>query len=329
MLARPLSPTATKMRLPDFFIVGHFKSGTTSLYEMLKLHPQLYMPDFKEPRFLAGDMRASYRYRRGPHYPETFEEYVSLFSAAAPDQLIGEGSAGYLWSHTAAAKIAELQPTARIIAILREPAAFLRSFHFQLLQSHIESKNDLRKAMALESARRRGRRIPFRSHLPQLLQYSDQVRYVDQLRRYHTRFPSEQVLVLIYDDFRHDNDATVRKVLRFLEVEEEHEVTKVEVKVTKRYVRSQLFDDLAYWVPRGQGSAASRAAKATIKALTWRGLRHGTVRMLGRRVVHGELPPTDEGLELELRRRFKPEVLALSEYLGRDLVSLWGYDSVG
>jgi hypothetical protein len=29
---------------------------------------------------------------------------------------------------------------------------------------------------------------------------------------------------------------------------------------------------------------------------------------------------------VELRRRFKPEVLALSEYLERDLVALWGYD---
>ena len=32
---------------------------------------------------------------------------------------------------------------------------------------------------------------------------------------------------------------------------------------------------------------------------------------------------------LELRRRFKPEVVALSEYLGRDLVTLWGYDDLG
>ena len=328
MLVPPLSPTAVQLRVPDFFIVGHFKSGTTSLYEMLKLHPQLYMSDFKEPRFLAGDMRASYTYRRGPHYPETFEEYLSLFAAAAPDQLIGEGSAGYLWSQTAAANIARLQPGARIIAILREPAAFLRSFHFQLLQSHIESKTDLRKAMALESARRRARRIPFRSHLPQLLQYSEQVRYVEQLRRYHAHFSPDQVLVLIYDDFAQDNQATVRRVLRFLAVDDEYPVTKVEVKVTQRYVRSQLFDDLAYWVPRGQGSAPSRAVKSTIKAFTWRGLRHSTVRMLGRRVVHGELPPPDERLMTELRRRIAPEVVALSEYLGRDLVSLWGYDSL-
>ncbi|HWX75541.1 MAG TPA: sulfotransferase, partial [Solirubrobacteraceae bacterium] len=249
-------------------------------------------------------------------------------SGASPDQLIGEGSAGYLWSHTAASHIAELQPGARIIAILREPAAFLRSFHLQLLQSHIESKTDLRKALALEAARRSGRRIPFRSHLPQLLQYSDQVRYTDQLRRFYDRFPREQVLVLIYDDFRADNEGTVRKVLRFLEVDEEVPIANVEVKVTRRQVRSQLLDDLTYYLPRDDGSPLSRATKATVKALTWRSLRRGAVTAVRRRVVLGQLPPVDEAFMTELRERFRGEVVALSEYLGRDLVSLWGYDSL-
>ncbi len=42
--------------------------------------------------------------------------------------------------------------------------------------------------------------------------YSEHVRYVEQLRRYHAVFPAEQVLVLIYDDFRADNEATLRRV---------------------------------------------------------------------------------------------------------------------
>ncbi len=70
----------------------------------------------------------------------------------------------------------------------------------------MESVKDFRTAVALEGERREGRRIPRRSHRPQLLQYSEHVRYVEQLRRYHEVFASEQVLVLIYDDFRADND---------------------------------------------------------------------------------------------------------------------------
>jgi hypothetical protein len=295
---------------------------------MLKAHPQVFMPEEKEPRYLADDMRASYRYKRGPDYPETLEQYVSLFAPAAPNQLVGEASAGYLWSQTAASNIAALSPDARIIAILREPTAFMRSFHIQLLQSHIESKTDLSKALALENARREGKRIPFRSHLPQLLQYSEQVRYVEQLRRYHARFPREHVLVLIYDDFRQDNEGVVRGVLRFLDVDDAQRIEGAEVKVTRRYVRSQLFDDATYWLPRGEGSTAARVAKATIKSVTSRRQRRAAVKMLRRRVVLREPPPVDEALMDELRARFKPEVVALSDYLGRDLVALWGYDRV-
>ena len=43
-------------------------------------------------------------------------------------------------------------------------------------------------------------------------------------------------------------------------------------------------------------------------------------------MVFGAPPPPDAQLMLEPRRRFAPEVVALSEYLGRDLVGLWGYD---
>ena len=35
--------------LPNFFIVGAGKAGTTSLYEYLRQHPQIYMSPVKEP----------------------------------------------------------------------------------------------------------------------------------------------------------------------------------------------------------------------------------------------------------------------------------------
>ncbi|HWX75500.1 MAG TPA: hypothetical protein VNZ05_09345, partial [Solirubrobacteraceae bacterium] len=63
-------------------------------------------------------------------------------------------------------------------------------------------------------------------------------------------------------------------------------------------------------------------------ALTPRPLRSGRSAALLRRAAYASAEPPDERLMLELRRRFKPEVVALSEYLGRDLVTLWGYDRV-
>ena len=309
--------------MPDFFIVGHSKSGTSAMYEMLKHHPQIYMAPVKEPDFFAGELpREGHRQRS----PETLEEYLALFAAAGEQQRAGEASASYLRSRVAASRIAQVQPDARIVATLREPASFLRSFHLQCVQSHYETERDLRKALALEDARREGRRIPRRSRRPQLLLYSDHVRYVEQLRRYHEVFPAEQVLVLIYDDFRADNEGTVRQVLRFLDVDDSSPIEPREANLTVR-MRSQRLDELLHAVSVGTGPV-SRSLKAAVKTLTPTGARRRALRATQRRAVLGEAPPPDEALMRELRSRFKPEVMALSDYLGRDLVSLWGYDEI-
>jgi hypothetical protein len=316
---------ASEKRVPDFFIVGHGKSGTTALYEMLRRHPQIYMPDVKEPWFFASDLRV--RFRRSDPLPTTLEEYLAMFDGARPEQRVGEATPSYLLSRTAAASIADLQPDARIVAILREPASFLRSLHLQFIQTYVETENDLRKALALEEIRRQGKAIPREASRPQLLLYSEHVRYVEQLRRYHAVFPPEQVLTLIYEDFRNDNEATVRKVLRFLAVDDTRQIVEMEANPTVR-VRSQRLYELTRSLYMGQGTTTS-AVKAGIKALTPRQLRRDALRALRRRVLYDKPRLPDEELMLELRRRFKGEVVALSDYLGRDLVSLWGYDRVG
>jgi len=319
-------------RMPDFFIIGHEKCGTTALYETLRAHPQIFMPAVKEPQFFA----------RNPHTPEgnggvksfeqtgrheeTLEQYLSLFSAAAARELVGEASTFYLWSHVAAGRIAAMRPDAKIIAILREPSSFLYSLHLQMLQNRSETEKDLRRALALEDARREGRQIPRYTYWPQTLMYSEHVRYVEQLRRYEGAFSPEQMLVLIYDDYRADNEGTVRRVLRFLEV---HDTAPIEVLEANPSVgvRSQRLHELVHAVSVGRGPM-SLALKAAIKALTPTSMRRGALHATQRNVVYRQPPPPDETFMLELRRRFKGEVVALSEHLGRDLVTLWGYDRV-
>ena len=44
-------------RLPTFFIVGAPKAGTTSLYNYLDQHPQVYMSPIKEPNFFSAEIR--------------------------------------------------------------------------------------------------------------------------------------------------------------------------------------------------------------------------------------------------------------------------------
>jgi hypothetical protein len=323
--AEPTPQARLHQRVPDFFIVGHPKCGTTALYEMLRAHPQIYMPDGKEPWYFASELHVRTPPRPGGT-PRTLGEYLDLFAAAAPGQRVGEASVLYLWSRVAAAGIAAVQPDARIVAVLREPASFLRSLHMQFVQTFIETETDLRKALALEPDRRRGKRVPRSSYWPQTLLYSEHVRYVEQLRRFHAVFPPERVLVLIYDDFRADNTETVRRVLRFLEVDDAHPVAAVRANPTVR-VRSQRLHEWVHAVSVGIGPV-SRAAKAPVKAIMPRGLRRRALVATQRRAVFTAPGPPDERLMGELRQRFKGEVVALSEYLGRDLVTLWGYDRV-
>jgi hypothetical protein len=304
------APPEPASRVPDFFIVGHHKSGTTALYEMLRRHPQIFMPALKEPRFLAADLRALVP--STPQQPQTMEEYLALFEPAREDQLAGEASPGYLRSRTAARAIHELQPRAKIVAILREPASFVRSMHMQMVQEHVERETDLRRAFEREEIERAGQRVR---------RYSDHVEYVEQLRRYHEVFGREQVLVLIYDDFRADNEGTVRRVLRFLGVDEHVPIEAVEANPTVR-VRSMRLDAL---VRRLYAGRPARGLRALLPAR----VRRGVLGRLRRGIVYGRPQEVDRELEMELRARFRGEVEALSEYLERDLVGLWGYGHVG
>jgi hypothetical protein len=310
-------------RVPDFFVVGQPKAGTTALYEMLRAHPQIYMPDGKEPWYFAEELLERTPPRPGGT-PRTLQEYTALFADARSEQRAGEASALYLWSRTAARRIAQAQPQARIVAILREPASLLRSLHLQYLTTHVESETDFATAIGLEQNRREGRDLPRHTYWPQALRYSDHVRYVEQLRRYEAVLPREQILVLIYDDFRADNDGSLRAVLRFLDVDDTVDIELREANRTMD-VRSQRLNEMVRAVSVGRGPI-SRSLKRSIKALTPRELRRGALRAAKQRVVEVEPAPVDDAFMAELRTRYRGEVEALSDHLDRDMLTLWGYD---
>ncbi|MGH9169508.1 MAG: sulfotransferase [Acidimicrobiales bacterium] len=240
-----------KPRVPDFFIVGHPKCGTTALYETLRRHPGIFMPDVKEPRYLASDAfvrqarfsagseldsyaalfaatdddraapAASPQLAYSREAPraiagiETLGDYLALFARAGNDQLAGEASPQYLASRAAPKAIAALSPQARVIAIFREPAAFLASMYLQLVQNRAEKAPDLRAALRFDEFEPAGARDGETLTVAQL-RYWSRLRYADQLCRYHAVLPRHQVLDLAYDDFRDDNTATVCQVLQFL-----------------------------------------------------------------------------------------------------------------
>jgi len=308
-------------RLPDFFVVGHPKCGTSAMCQMLKRSPEIFI-GLKEPGFFVPESRIGAGTGKRPR---TLDAYLALYEDAAPGQLAGDATPWYLATATAAAEIAELQPSARVVAIFREPASFLRSLHAQHVQDQIETETDLLKALALEPSRREGHNIPAGCRRPHVLRYSDYLKYVEQLRRFHAVFPREQVLVLIYDDFRRDNEGTMRSVLRFLGASDAVPIEQLDANPTVR-VRAPRLYELVRRVTFGEGALA-QVSRSAIKAVTSRSVR-GRALAVQRQLQWGDPQPVDEALMLELRRRFKVEVTALAEYLGRDLTTLWGYDQI-
>ena len=108
--------------LPDFIIVGAARSGTTSLYYYLSQHPQIFLPDRKEPQFL------SYR-GQGIQYDNVvkdLDEYVDIFKASGEKQVIGEASTSYLYMYDSTIdSIKEIYgerfKDLKIIMLLRDP----------------------------------------------------------------------------------------------------------------------------------------------------------------------------------------------------------------
>ena len=201
------------MRKPIFFVVGAPKCGTTSMYEYLREHPLIFGPDHKEPFFFASDIP-------GLSGPKRESDYLALFEDATDDHLaVGEASVVYLYSAEAPYRIREFNPSARVIAMVRNPIDLVRSFHQHLFfWGSWEDEGDLERAWDLQEARRRGERIPPHCPAPEVLQYSAIAKLGVQVERLLNIFPREQVKIALFDDLIKDTKATYEDLLAFLGV---------------------------------------------------------------------------------------------------------------
>lgn len=207
-------------RYPDFFMIGAAKSGTTSLFAILKNHPGLCLPEIKEPEYFARD--------------DLFEvkkaDYLDMFSAAKPGQLTGEASTLYTLAPffpEAAARIHAVRPDAKLIYVMRQPVVRAYSFYTQLIKNYQNNTGDhavhrtfeefIDPARHAKAAPRDKCLAPFDAHLPDdpdlCLAGGD---YVDQIERYLAHFPREQMLFLKYEDFAKDAQASVDAITDFL-----------------------------------------------------------------------------------------------------------------
>lgn len=182
--------------LPNFLLIGAMKAGTTSMYHYLRAHPHVYMPTFKAPEFFAGKALST----RGVDW------YRKQFAGAGPEAVaIGEASNVYTKYPNyqgVPGRIAELIPEARLLYIVRDPVARIRS-HYQTRVVEGSEKLPLLEALTSNSI------------------YLDYSRYAMQIEQYLEHFPREQLLVTTAEALRDDRDTVVRAVYEFLGVDPE------------------------------------------------------------------------------------------------------------
>jgi hypothetical protein len=205
------------MPLPNLFVIGAPKSGTTSLHRYLDQHPKIAMSGVKEPKFfLADGARPSHRgpgdQRACRSYVVDRSEYEALFHyPEGPVSYAGESSPFYLWHPDAPARIAALVPEARLIAVLREPT--MRAYsNWADLKEQDREKLDFPSALAAEDERRLADWEPF-------WLYRSLGLYGAQLTRLFTVFPRRQVKIVLAEELAQAPGRALDDVLAFLGLE--------------------------------------------------------------------------------------------------------------
>ena len=185
------SVSTKKLLPPNFLLIGAPKCGSTSLWKVLRQHPNVFMPEEKEPNFFASDDK----------YSEA--EYRALFNGSDSYTAVGEASVAYSLVERnpgAPERIAERVPSARLLYIVRHPLRRIESawLHHSRLDADVSS--DFPKAVRT---------------FPPLLEGT---RYMRNLDCYRRNFPDKRIHVLFLEDFAEDAPAVLERCDRFLGV---------------------------------------------------------------------------------------------------------------
>ena len=204
------------MALPDFFIAGAPKAGTTAVHAALARHPALYMSAVKEPKFFLTDGPPPTR--GGPGDVQTYREHVwqrhdyeALFAAAPAGALRGESTPFYLYNRDAQRRIRALIPDARLIVILRDPVERAHSNWAHLWSAGLDPVDDFVLACAEEQRR-------IEAGWADFWRYTSLGRYGDQLEHLYTVFPRDQVLVFRYHALIESPGLVLDQICAFLGV---------------------------------------------------------------------------------------------------------------
>jgi len=272
--------------LPNFLIIGSQKSGTTSLFHVLRQHPQVFMPERKEVNFFFLQQK----YRRGSEY------YQGYFAPAPPDALaVGEASPGYICHPDTPARIHQLLPNARLILTVRNPIDRAYSQYWDNRRSLSEPLTFAQVVdVALEPTYHPGR-----------LGYFSRGTYIQYIQRYLEYIPKENLLVLRFGELKHSPGSFYRRVFQFLGVDPDFHTPAM----TASFNPAAVWENYLYhWF--FTHPSRTRWLPAKLRRFTFFGPR-----------TPWQYPPMEDRLHQKLLEFYRPWNAKLAEYFSQDLSS--------
>jgi hypothetical protein len=320
--------------LPNCIVIGAPRSGTTSAYEYLNAHPEVYMSPVKEPDFFANPILTSARQPAGAdgrdggteaaetEVQAALAQYEKLFEGAGRAKIRGEASAVYMGDPMAAEHLRHYVPDAKMIAILRDPSERLHShyMHAMRIRADFGAQEDEQQKRTrlyeeiIDRALRDGWAGPPTTDEEVWLNAGF---YYRHLTRFRTLFPESQMIVFRFEEFTTDTRAVMSKVYRFLEIDESFTLPTTEAFNATTVPRNE--EVFRFFTTR---NPLFRFAKAM--SPSW--IRGAALRTRNK-VLSASKPP----LEVERRRKlisiYREDIVKLQDLLGWDLSS-WMKDEI-
>lgn len=229
------------MPLPNFLIIGVQKAGTSSIYEYLKQHPDVYMSPLKETNFLSRDwsledprtQQQRNKQSRGSGRQaciDSIEKYRELFDGVTTETAIGEASPNYLFrSQKAIAQIQKYVPDAKLIAILRNPVDRAYSDYLMHIREEIQGES-LSQQIA-------------RYHQHQSFTILKGF-YGQQLALYWQQLDPTKIKVYLYDDLCADSVGMMQDMYDFIGVDPSFQVDVSQRKQVAQIPKNRWFNKL-------------------------------------------------------------------------------------
>jgi hypothetical protein len=203
----------TRRLLPNTFIVGAPKCGTTSMAAYLNAHENVFVSNPKEPHFFNDDM--------GFRDTHSLDDYKAIFADVGDKHsVVVDASALYLYSKNAIPNILAYNPSARFIVMFRHSVDMAYSMHNNLLSQGQESEKNFEKAWRLMEPRSKGKKIPFGNRDPSLLQYAELCKTGAQIQSLLKHVDRKNVIFVSFEEFVRETEDNYRRVLRFLGLDE-------------------------------------------------------------------------------------------------------------